>query len=176
MMREEILERAASAGTPEEGRAILRECVQAATLRSLHESGAFDSVCLSGEAARRFAEGSPEYAADLEFRVVDKKGHKPSAKPGATPGYKPERWLFAAKRRLGFMGLDAGIAFARKASSHAGWIRVPGLLAEAGLADSASETVGFRIVIDIAPIDASTCAVKLVDAAGECFGIRYRHP
>jgi len=172
MMREEILERAVSAGSREEGRAILRECVQAATLRSLHESGAFDSVCLSGEAAHRFAEGSPEYAADLEFRLVDKKGRK----PGTKPAYKPERWLFAAKRRLGFMGLDAGIAFARKASSHAGWIRVPGLLAEAGLADSASETVGFRIVIDIAPVDASTCAVKLVDAAGESFAVRYRYP
>ena len=172
MMREEILERAASAGTPEEGRVILRECVQAAALRSLHESGAFDSVCLSGETARRFAEGAPEYAADLEFRVVDKKGRK----PGAMPGYKPERWLFAAKRRLGFMGLDAGIAFARKASSHAGWFRLPGLLVEAGLADSASETIGFRIVIDIAPIDASTCMVKLVDAAGESFAVRYRYP
>lgn len=172
MMREEILERAASAGTREEGRAILRECIQAATLRSLHESGAFASICLSGEAARRFAGGSPGYAADLEFRIVDKMGRK----PGAKSSYKPERWLFAARRRLGFMGLDARIAFARKASTHSGWIRVSGLLAEAGLADLASDTVGFRIVIDIAPIDASTCAVKLVDAAGECFAVRYRYP
>ena len=51
------------------------------------------------------------------------------------------------------MGLDARIAFARKASIHAGWVKVMGLLAEAGLAESEAETIGFRIVIDIEPIE-----------------------
>jgi hypothetical protein len=88
-------------------------------------------------------------------------------------GYKPEQWLFAVKRRLRFMGLDARIAFARKASIHAGWVKVTGLLAEACLAQSEAETIGFRIVIDIAPIEPAICTVKLVDMAGESFGIRY---
>ncbi|MDP2815551.1 MAG: hypothetical protein Q8O19_02600 [Rectinemataceae bacterium] len=78
--------------------------------------------------------------------------------------YKPEQWLFAVKRRLRFMGLDARIAFARKASIHAGWVKVMGLL---------SEELGFKINIDITPLAAETTKVALVDMAGEYFGIRY---
>ena len=156
MMREEILEVADKAETPEAKLCATRACIQAAALRSLHELGAFEKLYLTGESARHFASGAPEYITDLEFGLVDKKGCK--------PGYKPEQWLFAVKRRLRFMGLDARIAFARKASIHAGWVKVPGLLAG---------DVGFRIAIDLAPIDPATGTVKLVDMAGECFGIRY---
>ncbi|PKL07268.1 MAG: hypothetical protein CVV53_00360 [Spirochaetae bacterium HGW-Spirochaetae-9] len=152
MMLEEILEIADQAETPEAKLCAIRACIQAAALRSLHELGAFEKLCMTGESARHFASGAPEYMTDLEFGLVDKKG------------YKPEQWLFAVKRRLHFMGLDARIAFARKASIHAGWVKVTGLLAE---------DVGFRIAIDIAPIEPVMCKVKLVDMAGECFGIRY---
>lgn len=95
----------------------------------------------SGSArARHFASGVPEYITDLRFGLVDKKG------------YKPEQWLFAVKRRLHFMGLDARIAFARKASTYAGWVKVTGLLAETGLA----------------PIDAAMCQVKLMNIVLSC--------
>lgn len=161
MMREEMLEIAAAAADLEEKRAILRECVQAAALRSLHEAEAFLSVALTGEAARRFALGSPGYAADLEFVLMDKKE------------YKPERWLFAIKRRLYFMGLDPRIAFARKLSVHAGWIKVPGLLAEAGFEESSAETLGVKLIIDIEASKESANAIKLVEARGEHFSLRY---
>ena len=168
MMREEILEAAAQVTSPEDKLGALRECIQAATLRSLHEAGAFSSLCLTGKAAERFACGSADYAEGLDFLLVDKAG------------YSPEKWLFKAQRYLRFMGLDARIAFARKAASHAGWVKVTGLLAEAGLAASAglsplpAETIGFRIVIDISPIDAAMCKVKLADVAGESFAVRYK--
>jgi hypothetical protein len=152
MMREEILELAALAKTPEEKLCVLHECLQVATLRSLHEAGAFGSLCLTGESAARFAGGSPHHAADLEFRLVDKKD------------YKPERWLFSVKRRLRFMGLAPRIAFARKLSAHSGWVKVTGLL---------PEELGFKISIDITPLAAEATRVALVDMAGECFGVRY---
>jgi len=160
MMREEILEIADLAETPEEKLCAIRACIQAAALRSLHELGAFEKLCLIGKSARHFATGAPEYITDLEFSLVDKKG----LQPGSKPGYKPEQWLFAIKRRLYFMGLDARIAFARKASIHAGWVKVTGLLAE---------ELGFKISIDIQPLAAETTKVALVDMAGEYFGIRY---
>jgi len=152
MMREEILEIADKAETPEEKLCATRACIQAAALRSLHELGAFEKLCLTGESARHFATGTPDYITDLEFGLVDKKG------------YKPEQWLFAVKRRLRFMGLDPRIAFARKISTHSGWVKVTGLL---------PEELGFKISIDITPLAAETTKVALVDMAGECFGIRY---
>ncbi len=48
-------------------------------------------------------------------------------------GYKPERWLFAAKHRLWFMGLEPRIAFASKLTLHQRWVKVPGLLVEEGI-------------------------------------------
>ena len=74
MMREEILEAAGLAETPEKKLCLLRECIQAAALRSLHELGAFEKLCMTGETARHFASGVPEHVVDLEFRLVDKKG------------------------------------------------------------------------------------------------------
>ena len=83
MMKEEMLELAAAASDPEAKRAVLRGCLRASLLRSFHEAEAFLSVALISEGE-----------AGLEFALLDKKD------------YKPERWLFAAKRRLWFMGLD----------------------------------------------------------------------
>lgn len=162
-MREELLATAAAVASPEERFCLLKECIQVAVLRSLHESGAFGSIALSGSAALRFAGSSSDYATDLEFILLDKKH------------YKPEQWLFAAKRKLRFMCLDPRIAFARKLSTHTGWIKIPGILAEAGLAraEAETETLGFRIVIDITPLERTDCRAKLVEAAGECFAVRW---
>jgi len=154
-MREEILEIADKAETPEAKLCAIRACIQAAALRSLHELGAFEKLCLTGESARHFATGAPDYITDLEFCLIEKKG------------YKPEQWLFAVKRRLGFMGLEARIAFARKISTHAGWVKVTGLL---------PEELGFKIVIDISPLAVEATKVAIVDMGGECFGIRYINP
>lgn len=162
MIKEEILEKAVAAVTPEEKRQLLKEALQAAVLRSLHESGAFSSLCLTGAAARHFAHAASVFPSDLEFGLVDKKG------------YKPEQWLFAAMRRLRFMGFDPRIAFARKLARHVGWIKLPGLLAEAGMAESEKEALGFGFVIDIAPGEKSGCRVSLVEAHGECFALRWR--
>jgi len=115
-------------------------------------TGSLRKTRLTGESARHFATGTPDYITDLEFSLVDKKG------------YKPEQWLFAVKRRLRFMGLDPRIAFARKILTHSGWVKVTGLLAE---------ELGFKISIDIKPLAAETTKVALVDMAGEYFGIRY---
>ena len=154
MIREEVLEAAAAVEGTETKLAVMREWLQAATLRSFHESGAFLSVCLAGQAAQRFGGGSSQYVPDLEFVLVGKKG------------YGPEKWLFKAKRYLGFSGLDARIAFARKGNLHSGWVKVPGFLD--------GEDLGFRILVDATPAEMVVSTVKIVESAGQCFGIRYK--
>lgn len=156
-----VLETAMREASPEGRRAILRERVQAAVLRSLHESGAFGSLCLSGQAALRFALGGPSFAAELSFFVVDKKD------------YRPEKWLFAAQRRLRFMGLNARIAFARRPEFHSGWIRIPDLLAEAGLSDSPAEELGVKITIELAAPQGAVCEIGLSKFQEEHFALRY---
>lgn len=149
MLKEEMLELAAAAADPEAKRAILGDCLRASLLRSFHEAEAFLSVALVGEGP-----------AGLEFALLDKKD------------YKPERWLFAAKRRLRFMGLDPRIAFARKLSVHQGWVKVPGLLADAGLPEDAAEPLGVRIQINLAPPENGVATVDIVERFGLRFGVK----
>ena len=149
MLKEEMLELAAAAADPEAKRAVLGDCLRASLLRSFHEAEAFLSVALISEGE-----------AGLEFALLDKKD------------YKPERWLFAAKRRLRFMGLDPRIAFARKLSVHQGWVKVPGLLAEAGLPEETGEPMGFKISIDITPRERPETATAIVERHGLGFGLR----
>jgi hypothetical protein len=149
MLKEEMLELAAAATDPEAKRAVLRECLQTSVLRSFHEAEAFLSVALAGEGAT-----------GLEFVLLDKKD------------YKPERWLFAAKRRLWFMGLDPRIAFARKLSVHQGWVKVPGLLAEAGLPEDPAEPLGFRLQISLEKPENLSTTVDVVERFGLRFGVK----
>jgi hypothetical protein len=149
MIKEEILELASAGAATGDGSEIVRECLQAAVLRSFHESGAFASVCLKGMGARRFAEGKRERVDELGFALFDKAG------------YAPERWLFKAQRYLRFMGFDTRIAFTRKAAVHAGWLR------------TADGQVEVKIRIELEPVDRAGCATKVVEVAGECFAVRY---
>jgi hypothetical protein len=149
MLKEEMLELAAAALDPETKRAVLGDCLRASLLRSFHEAEAFLSVALVSEGE-----------SGLEFALLDKKD------------YKPERWLFAAKRRLRFMGLDPRIAFARKLSVHQGWVKVPGLLSEAGLPEDPADPLGVRIVFDIAPPAALATSVAIVERFGLRFGVK----
>ena len=149
MLKEEMLELASAALDPEAKRAVLGDCLRASLLRSFHEAEAFLSVALASEGE-----------AGLEFALLDKKD------------YKPERWLFAAKRRLRFMGLDPRIAFARKLTVHQGWVKVPGLLAEAGLPEDPADPLGVRIVFNIAPLAAPATSVAIEERLGLRFGIK----
>ena len=149
MLKEEMLELASAASDPEAKRAVLGDCLRASLLRSFHEAEAFLSVALVSEGE-----------AGLEFALLDKKD------------YKPERWLFAAKRRLWFMGLDPRIAFARKLSVHQGWVKVPGLLAEAGLPEDPAHPLGVRIQIALAPPEHYVTTVDIVERFGLRFGVK----
>ena len=163
MLKEEMLELAAAVADPEGKRAVLRDCLQASVLRSFHEAEAFLSVAMVGDgaaAAPGGAAGVPGVAAGLEFVLLDKKD------------YKPERWLFAAKRRLWFMGLDPRIAFARKLAVHQGWVKVPGLLAEAGLPEDPADPLGVKIQISLKPPEKCVTSTSIMELFGLRFGVK----
>ncbi len=142
MIRESILELAAAA-RPEDRQALILACLESALLKSFHDSAVYSSICLCGEsAARYYLHAKPLQIlentgwGELSFKLLDRKG------------YAPERWLFKAQRYIRFMNLDTRIAFTRKANLHVGWIRAPGLAAEAGIALGKGVELGIKILID----------------------------
>lgn len=196
MIRESMLELAAAA--PQGLRQIvINACLESALLRSFHDSSAFSCLCVTGQSARRYGSDQaglcsdlPSEWGELSFRLINKKG------------YYPERWLFKAQRYLKFMGIESRIGFTRKAASHVGWIRAPGLADPAGLTDAAGPTdaaspdlpagladmarhadhykpaaapPGVKFSIDILPGPDFTLApgrIVLIEGWGECFSLR----
>lgn len=171
MIRESILELAAAAPLHSRQSLILA-CLESALLKSFHDSSVYTSICLCKENATRYFQqaGSPQILenngwGELSFKILNKKG------------YAPERWLFKAQRYLRFMNLDTRIAFTRKTNLHIGWIKAPGLAAEAGLALEKGAELGIKILIDPnLPAYPPLCIPAQIEGWGEYYSLIMEKP
>ncbi len=117
----------------------LREYLQALVLRSFHESEAFSSIAFVGGTALRFLENLPRFSEDLDFSLIQ------------GDAYQPERWLKKAKQDLQFAGLDCSITWTQKRTVNLAWIRIAGLLEEAGLSAHKNQDLSIKLEIDTRP-------------------------
>jgi predicted nucleotidyltransferase component of viral defense system len=78
---------------------LLREYLQAFTLRSFHESKVFRCLSFVGGTALRFLHGLSRFSEDLDFSLEDAEG------------YDPKAWLKKIKRDLAFAGFDASVTW-----------------------------------------------------------------
>ena len=117
----------------------LREYLQALALRSLHESEAFLHLAFMGGTALRFIAALPRFSEDLDFSLHVAKG------------YRPERWLRKLRTDLVLAGFNAGITWNDRTTVHKAWIKVPGLLNEAGLAAMPQQNLSIKLEIDTRP-------------------------
>ena len=99
---------------------LLQEYLQALALRSLHESEAFHYLSFVNGTALRFLYSLPRFSEDLEFSLED---------PG---GYEGARWAQKLKRDLHLAGYDVPATWNDRKTVHMAWVRVGGLLHEAG--------------------------------------------
>ena len=118
---------------------LLREYIQAFVLRSLHESEAFNNLAFLGGTALRFLENLPRFSEDLDFSLVQKGG------------YDPKRWLGKVRRDLGLAGFDCTVTFNPNNTVNVSWIRLGGLLAQAGLAARKEQKLSIKLEIDTQP-------------------------
>jgi hypothetical protein len=109
--------------TTDPGQAVnrLREYLQALVLRSLHECEAFRPLAFVGGTALRFLHGLPRFSEDLDFSLV------------SAEGYAPLAWMAQVKRDLSRAGFDPEVTWNDRHVVHTAWVRLAGLLHEAGL-------------------------------------------
>lgn len=100
---------------------VLREYLQALVLRSFHESEAFRSLAFVGGTALRFLHGLPRFSEDLDFSLV------------LPQGYAGQAWMAKVKRDLTLAGFTPEVTWKDRKTVHTGWVRLRGLLHEAGL-------------------------------------------
>jgi len=118
---------------------LLREYLQAFVLRSLHESEAFTSLAFVGGTALRFLHGLPRFSEDLDFSLI------------APMTYEPVRWLGKVKKDLSLAGFVPEVTWSDRKAVHIGWIRLSGLLAEAGLAHRREQKLAIKLEVDARP-------------------------
>jgi hypothetical protein len=138
-VKDEALSLAATAPDPAGKLNLLREYLQALVLRSLHESEAFVHLAFVGGTALRFVSALPRFSEDLDFSL-----HR-------AEGYRPETWMKKIKNDLVLAGFETGMSWNDRTTVHKAWIRIAGVLREAGLAAMPQHNLSIRLEIDTRP-------------------------
>ena len=139
-------------GVTDPGQALnrLREYLQALVLRSFHEGEAFRSLAFIGGTALRFLHGLPRYSEDLDFSMV------------SAEGYAGRDWMAKVKRDLTLAGFDTEVTWNDRKTVHTGWVRIAGLLRDAGLSAFPSQKLAVKLEIDVRPPAGGHCERRLV--------------
>ena len=130
---------------------ILREYVQAQVLRSLHESEAFRSLSFVGGTALRFVYGLPRFSEDLGLSLDDN-----------VEEYQPECWLKKMKRDLSLAGFDVSLSWNNRTTVHKAWVKIPGILKQAGLASMENQNLSIKLEIDTHPPKGAVSERKII--------------
>lgn len=150
-MKEQALSIAAQADNPADKLNVLREYVQAFALRSLHESEAFRHLSFVGGTALRFAYNLPRFSEDLDFSLESPEG------------YDPVPWMKKLKRELQLAGFEASLNWNDRKTVHTAWIKVGGILKEAGLAAMADQKLSIKLEIDTRPPAGAECQKSIIN-------------
>ncbi len=118
---------------------LLREYLQACVLRSLHESEAFSALSFVGGTALHVLFNLPRFSEDLDFSLEDSEG------------YRPRDWLAKLQRDLAYLKLEADLAWNDRKTVHVAWVRVGGVLEEAGVTSNRKQKLALKLEIDTRP-------------------------
>jgi hypothetical protein len=129
---------------------IMREYLQALVLRSFHDSEAFRCLAFVGGTALRFLHRLPRFSEDLDFSLV------------SPDGYDGQAWMTTLKRDLTLAGFTPEVTWNDRKTVHTGWVRLRGLLHEAGLSPLVDEKVAIKVEVDTRPPGGGHCERQIV--------------
>lgn len=138
-MKSEALTLVAGIADPAQALNRLREYIQAFVLRSFHECEAFRPLAFVGGTALRFLHGLPRFSEDLDFSLVSEAG------------YAGREWMAKVKRDLLLAGFAPEVTWNDRKTVHAGWVRLAGLLRDAGLSALPNQKLAIKVEIDTRP-------------------------
>ncbi len=139
-------------GISDPGQALnrLREYLQAFVLRSFHESEAFRPLAFVGGTALRFLHNLPRFSEDLDFSLV------------SADGYAGKEWMAKVKRDLTLAGFNPEVTWNDRKVVHTGWVRVAGILHDAGVSAMPAEKLAIKLEIDTRPPAGARCERRVV--------------
>ena len=132
---------------------IMREYLQAYTLRIMHEEGVFRSTAFLGGTALRFLYGLPRFSEDLDFSIV----HKASGAHGFAGLVKK------IKEELNLAGYYVSVAYNDEKTLQHAFIKFEGLMHEAGISPLKSQKFSIKLEIDTNPPDGAVLKTDIVN-------------
>jgi hypothetical protein len=139
---------------------LLREYLQACVLRSLHESEAYACLSFVGGTALRFLFNLPRFSEDLDFSLE------------SADGYAPDQWMAKLERDLSLAGFDAALSWNDRNTVHQAWVKVAGILADAGLAGRPEQKLSIKLEIDTRPPAGAVSLAEIVNRH-QIFSVRH---
>lgn len=149
-MRERALALVRGLTDPDQALNRLREYLQTLVLRSFHESEAFRPLAFVGGTARRFLHGLSRFSEDLDFCLV------------SVEGYAGAEWMAKVKRDLTLAGFKAEVTWNDHSTVHTGWVRLSGILHDAGLSAMPDHKLAIKVEIDTRPPAGACCERRVV--------------
>lgn len=139
------------ATTPDVGRSLSREYLQARILGALQQAGAMMSLAFQGGTALRFLYAIPRYSEDLDFALE-----------GDHDGYDFRGYLRVVQSELTKENYVVEIKANDAKTVHSAFVRFPGLLFELGLSAQRSEVIAVKIEVDTNPPAGAITTTTLV--------------
>jgi predicted nucleotidyltransferase component of viral defense system len=149
-MKEHALALAREPGDPALGLNRMREYLQTLVLRTLHACEAFRPLAFVGGTALRFLHGLPRFSEDLDFSLI------------RFEGYAGREWMAKVKRDLVLAGFDPQVTWNDKSALHTSWVRLAGILGEAGLSRAPGAKLAIKLEIDTRPPHGARCERRVV--------------
>jgi len=163
-MRDQALALARGAKDPGQALNLLREYLQTLVLRSFHECEAFRNLAFVGGTALRFLHNLPRFSEDLDFSMVSEKG------------YAGVEWMSKVKRDLSLAGFDPHLTWNDRKVVHTGWIRLAGLLYDAGISGVPDQKLAIKLEIDTRPPAGALCVRSIITRTVTFFVQHYDLP
>lgn len=139
-MKVELAELKARARSIEEARSLVREYLQARILECLQQAGAMVCVAFQGGTALRFLYSLPRFSEDLDFALE-----------GPLDRYDLRGWLRRIGANLRAEGDTVEVRLDERRAVHAAWVRLPGLLHDAGLSIDKRQVLSVKVEVDTRP-------------------------
>lgn len=129
---------------------IMREYLQAYTLRFMHEEGLFRSAAFLGGTGLRFLYNLPRFSEDLDFSIVKDKE------------LKFTELIKKLKTELILAGYNVSVTYNEAKTVYDAFIKFEGLMFEAGLSPLKSQKFSIKIEIDTNPPEGTVLKTHIV--------------
>ncbi|MBU4376767.1 MAG: nucleotidyl transferase AbiEii/AbiGii toxin family protein [Candidatus Omnitrophica bacterium] len=150
-MKDYVLELAAKQDGLNAKMNVMREYLQAYTLRIMQDEGLFHTTAFLGGTALRFLHDLPRYSEDIDFSTVKGKKHDFAA------------LVKKIKEELVLAGYSVAVTYKDEKIVQSAFVKFDGLLKDAGLSPFKEQNISLKIEIDTNPPDGAIFRTDIVN-------------